>query len=172
MTGNAAGIGLFRTEILFMVAPTLPRASTQEALYRSILTIAASPVTFRTLDIGGDKVLPYLRKWRRRTRRWAGAPSASASTGLRCCALQFRALIAAGGDRDLRIMLPMVATASEFDAAQTLLERERPARRHSLRDAPRRGWSSASCSRCPRCSVRARRDAAPASISSPSARTT
>ena len=123
---NAAGIGLFRTEILFMVAPTLPRASTQEGLYRSILTIAGSrPVTFRTLDIGGDKVLPYLRTvqednpalgWR------------AIRIGLDRPALlrtQFRALIAAAADRDLKIMLPMIATPAEFDAARALLDRER-----------------------------------------------
>ena len=123
---NAAGIGLFRTEILFMVSPTLPRASTQEGLYRSILTIAGSrPVTFRTLDIGGDKVLPYLRKveeenpalgWR------------AIRIGLDRPALlrtQFRALIAAAADRDLKIMLPMIATPEEFDAARILLEKER-----------------------------------------------
>jgi len=123
---NAAGIGLFRTEILFMVSPTLPRASTQEGLYRSILTIAGTrPVTFRTLDIGGDKVLPYLRKveeenpalgWR------------AIRIGLDRPALlrtQFRALIAAAADRDLRIMLPMIATPAEFDAARLLLDRER-----------------------------------------------
>jgi phosphotransferase system enzyme I (PtsP) len=123
---NASGIGLFRSEILFMVAPTLPRASTQEALYRSILTIAGTrPVTFRTLDIGGDKVLPYLRKveeenpalgWR------------AIRIGLDRPALlrtQFRALVSAAADRELRIMLPMIATPTEFDAARTLLERER-----------------------------------------------
>ena len=123
---NAAGIGLFRTEILFMVAPTLPRASTQEGLYRSILTIAGGrPVTFRTLDIGGDKVLPYLRTveeenpalgWR------------AIRIGLDRPALlrtQFRALIAAAVDRDLKIMLPMIATPAEFDAARALLDRER-----------------------------------------------
>ncbi|HRK24108.1 MAG TPA: phosphoenolpyruvate--protein phosphotransferase [Beijerinckiaceae bacterium] len=135
---NAAGIGLFRTEILFMVAPTLPRASTQEGLYRSILTIAGSrPVTFRTLDIGGDKVLPYLRKveeenpalgWR------------AIRIGLDRPALlrtQMRALIAAAADRDLRIMLPMVATPAEFDAARTLLDRERERTRRLGRPQPR-----------------------------------
>lgn len=123
---NAAGIGLFRTEILFMVAPNLPRASTQESLYKSILNIAGQrPVTFRTLDIGGDKVLPYLRKveepnpalgWR------------AVRIGLDRPALlrtQFRALVAAAADRELRIMLPMIATPTEFDAARSLLERER-----------------------------------------------
>ncbi len=131
---NAAGIGLFRTEILFMVAPTLPRASTQEALYRSILGVAGNrPVTFRTLDIGGDKVLPYLRKvdeenpalgWR------------AIRIGLDRPALlrtQFRALLAAAAGREMKIMLPMIATIDEFDAAKVLLDRERErARKLSL----------------------------------------
>ncbi len=59
---GAAGIGLFRTELQFMVAATLPRTAEQFALYRAVLDAAGDrPVTFRTLDIGGDKVLPYMR---------------------------------------------------------------------------------------------------------------
>src|SRR5690348_10727517 len=59
---GAAGIGLFRTEMQVMVASQFPRASEQQQLYRSVLEAAAGrPVTFRTLDIGGDKVLPYMR---------------------------------------------------------------------------------------------------------------
>ena len=59
---GAVGIGLFRTELQFMVAPNFPRSSEQFALYRAVLDSADDkPVTFRTLDIGGDKVLPYMR---------------------------------------------------------------------------------------------------------------
>jgi phosphotransferase system enzyme I (PtsP) len=59
---GAEGIGLFRTELQFMVAETFPRAEAQETLYRSVLDAAGGkPVTFRSLDIGGDKVLPYFR---------------------------------------------------------------------------------------------------------------
>ena len=59
---GAAGIGLFRTELQFMVAPNFPRTSEQYTLYRAVLDAAGDkPVTFRTLDIGGDKVLPYMR---------------------------------------------------------------------------------------------------------------
>src|SRR5262249_30264405 len=59
---GAAGIGLFRTELQFMVASTLPRPGEQLSLYRTVLDAAGKkPVTFRTLDIGGDKVLPYMR---------------------------------------------------------------------------------------------------------------
>ncbi|MDP2732639.1 MAG: putative PEP-binding protein, partial [Hoeflea sp.] len=59
---GASGIGLFRTELQFMIASTMPKVDEQESLYRSVLGQAAGrPVTFRTLDIGGDKVVPYFR---------------------------------------------------------------------------------------------------------------
>ena len=59
---GAAGIGLFRTELQFMVASSMPRVSEQQSLYRSVLDAAGGrPVVFRTLDIGGDKILPYMR---------------------------------------------------------------------------------------------------------------
>ncbi len=58
---GASGIGLFRTELQFMVANALPRTAEQLDLYRKVLDAAGDrPVTFRTLDIGGDKVLPYM----------------------------------------------------------------------------------------------------------------
>jgi phosphotransferase system enzyme I (PtsP) len=135
---GAAGVGLFRTEILFMVAPSLPRAQAQEGLYRTIIDIAGRrPVTFRTLDIGGDKVLPYLRKideenpalgWR------------AVRIGLDRPALlrtQFRALLGAARERDLRIMLPMVATLEEFETAQAMLARERERIRRLGQSGPR-----------------------------------
>ena len=57
---GASGIGLFRTELQFMIASTMPKVGEQESLYRNVLRQAAGrPVTFRTLDIGGDKVVPY-----------------------------------------------------------------------------------------------------------------
>lgn len=135
---GATGVGLFRTEILFMVAPSLPRAQAQEALYRTIIDIAGKrPVTFRTLDIGGDKVLPYLRKvdeenpalgWR------------AVRIGLDRPALlrtQMRALLAAAKDRELKIMLPMVATIEEFEAARAMLNRERERMRRFNQSGPK-----------------------------------
>ena len=135
---GAAGVGLFRTEILFMVAPSLPRAQAQEALYRTIIDIAGrKPVTFRTLDIGGDKVLPYLKKieeenpalgWR------------AVRVGLDRPALlrtQFRALLNAAQERELRIMLPMVATVEEFEAARAMLMRERERQKRLSQAGPK-----------------------------------
>jgi phosphotransferase system, enzyme I, PtsP len=122
---GAAGIGLFRTELQFMVAPNFPRASEQYALYRTVLDAAGErPVTFRTLDIGGDKVLPYMRNieeenpalgWR------------AIRLGLDRPALlrtQLRALLRAGGGRLLKVMFPMIATVAEFDQAKELVELE------------------------------------------------
>src|SRR5262249_38895308 len=62
---GAAGIGLFRTELQFMVAATFPRTAEQFSLYRAVLDAAGSkPVTFRTLDIGGHKVRAYMHNAR------------------------------------------------------------------------------------------------------------
>jgi phosphotransferase system enzyme I (PtsP) len=122
---GAAGIGLFRTELQFMVAPNFPRASEQYTLYRAVLDAADDkPVTFRTLDIGGDKVLPYMRNieeenpalgWR------------AIRLGLDRPALlrtQLRALLRAAGGRSLKVMFPMIAAVTEFDQAKELVERE------------------------------------------------
>ncbi len=79
---NADGIGLFRTEFQFLVSATLPRRERQTALYKTVLDAAGDrPVVFRTVDIGGDKAVPYMRDGDHatRTRRWAGARCASRS---------------------------------------------------------------------------------------------
>jgi len=135
---GAGGIGLFRTELQFMIATTMPRISDQLSLYRSVLDAAGDkPVTFRTLDIGGDKVLPYMR----------AEPEENPALGWRAIRLgldrpglmrsQIRALLQAAAGRELRIMFPMVATVAEFDEAKALIERELTAlrrRRHKLPD--------------------------------------
>src|ERR671936_504010 len=122
---GAAGIGLFRTELQFMVAATFPRTAEQFSLYRAVLDAAGSkPVTFRTLDIGGDKALPYMET----------VIEENPALGWRAIRLgldrpgllrgQIRALLRAGGGRALRIMFPMVSEVAEFDAAKALVERE------------------------------------------------
>src|SRR5262249_47638752 len=119
---GAAGIGLFRTELQFMVAATLPRANEQARFYRSVLDGAGGkPVTFRTLDVGGDKVLPYMRNVEEQNPAlgWRAIRLSLDRPGL--LRSQLRALLAAAPGRELRIMFPMVATAAEFDAARALL---------------------------------------------------
>src|SRR5579864_1824552 len=122
---GSAGIGLFRTELQFMVGNALPRANEQLALYRAVLDAAGEkPVTFRTLDIGGDKALPYLDTvveenpalgWRA-IRLGLDRPGLLRS--------QVRALLRAAGGRALRIMFPMISMVEEFDKAKALVEIE------------------------------------------------
>jgi len=130
---GAAGIGLFRTELQFMVASTFPRTAEQFALYRAVLDAAGSkPVTFRTLDIGGDKVLPYMRNVEEENPAlgWRAIRLGLDRPGL--LRSQVRALLRAAGGRDLKLMFPMVATVEEFDEAKSLVERELThLRRHS-----------------------------------------
>jgi len=132
---GATGIGLFRTELQFMVAGQFPRTGEQLSLYRSVLDAAAGrPVTFRTLDVGGDKVLPYMRiveeenpalGWRA-IRLGLDRPALLRS--------QIRALLRAASGRDLRLMFPMIAAVREFDEAKELVERELTyLRRHNHR---------------------------------------
>src|SRR5712672_684034 len=122
---GSAGIGLFRTELQFMVGQSLPRTSDQPALYRTVLDAAGSkPVTFRTLDIGGDKALPYMET----------VIEENPALGWRAIRLgldrpgllrgQIRALLRAGGGRALRIMFPIISEVAEFDLAKGMVERE------------------------------------------------
>ena len=122
---GAAGIGLFRTELQFMVADTLPRVGEQLALYRLVLDAAGKrPVTFRTLDIGGDKVLPYMRNFEEENPAlgWRAIRLGLDRPGL--LRSQVRAMLRAGGGRELRLMFPMIAMVEEFDKAKSLVEIE------------------------------------------------
>ena len=123
---GAAGIGLFRTELQFMVAATFPRAEEQQKLYRQVLDgVAGKPVTFRTLDIGGDKVLPYFRNAPEEETPalgWRAVRLALDRPGL--YKTQLRALLKASAGRELRIMVPMVTQVSELRAARRLITQE------------------------------------------------
>ncbi|MDR3494218.1 MAG: phosphoenolpyruvate--protein phosphotransferase [Ancalomicrobiaceae bacterium] len=124
---GASGIGLFRTELQFMVASSFPRLSEQERLYRSVLDAAGDkPVTFRSLDIGGDKVLPYVRQSEEEENPamgWRAIRLGLDRPGL--LRTQIRALLKASGGRDLRLMFPMVTDISEFERAKAMVEREK-----------------------------------------------
>jgi phosphotransferase system, enzyme I, PtsP len=122
---GAEGIGLFRTEFQFMVAEELPRFNAQTALYRRVLDAAGSmPVTFRTLDLGGDKVLPYMEADREDNPAlgWRAVRMGLDRPAL--LKLQLRALIAAARGRPLRIMFPLIASVQEFRDARTLVDQE------------------------------------------------
>ena len=122
---GADGIGLYRTEIPFMNSTDFPDVDRQVEIYKRVINAAAGkPVTFRTLDIGGDKNLPY----------WHTGKEENPAMGWRAVRIaldrpvlmrhQFRALIQAAEGQELRLMFPMITEVSEFDAARNLLDRE------------------------------------------------
>jgi phosphotransferase system, enzyme I, PtsP len=123
---GAGGIGLFRTELQFMVASAFPRAEAQEELYRDVLDAAGKkPVTFRTLDIGGDKALPYFRDVpveENPAMGWRAIRMSLDRPGL--LRTQVRALLKAAGGRELRVMLPMITEVTEVIAARDIIDRE------------------------------------------------
>ncbi|GGC06004.1 phosphoenolpyruvate--protein phosphotransferase [Novosphingobium endophyticum] len=125
LTG-ADGIGLFRTEFQFLVSATLPQRERQTRLYRDVLEAAGDkPVMFRTVDIGGDKILPYLRHddgegEENPAMGWRALRVALERDGL--LKVQARALLEAGGGRTLNVMFPMVAEPWEFDAAKAVFD--------------------------------------------------
>jgi len=123
--GGAEGIGLYRTEVPFMIRDSFPDVPTQTEIYGKILDAAGGkPVVFRTLDVGGDKVLPY----------WRGGDEANPAMGWRAIRIgldrpallrrQLRALLHAAAGRSLSVMFPMVSDVAEFEAAKALLQRE------------------------------------------------
>ena len=122
---GADGVGLYRTEIPFMVRSEFPDVDAQAWLYGRVLDLAdGRPVTFRTLDVGGDKVLPYVGAfgddnpamgWR------------AIRIGLDRPAMlrrQLRALIQAANGRPLSVMFPMIAEVAELLSARRLLDLE------------------------------------------------
>jgi phosphoenolpyruvate-protein phosphotransferase len=120
---GAEGIGLVRTELLFLGRSTPPTVGEQRSTYARILEVMGDrPVVFRTLDVGGDKPAEW---------QSAGAETNPAlgvrglRLGLRRPDLlddQFSALLQAASGRELRVMLPMVAAREEVDAARGRLE--------------------------------------------------
>jgi phosphotransferase system, enzyme I, PtsP len=127
MTG-ADGIGLFRTEFQFLVSATMPQRERQQRLYRDVMEAAGKrPVVFRTVDIGGDKALPYLRhdddEEENPAMGWRAIRLALGREGL--LKAQARALLEAAAGRTLNVMFPMISEPWEFDAARKLFEAQR-----------------------------------------------
>jgi len=138
---GADGIGLFRTEFQFLVSATLPGRDRQQRLYTKVLAAAGNkPVVFRTVDIGGDKALPYLTDIR--------DEAENPSMGWRALRLsleratlmkaQARALIEASGGKVLRVMFPMVSEPWEYEEARALFEEQVDWARKGHRKLPKR----------------------------------
>ncbi|HRN84999.1 MAG TPA: peptidase, partial [Hyphomicrobium sp.] len=122
---GSEGIGLFRTELMFMLSHSLPRVDRQTEAYGAVLREAkGKPVVFRSLDIGGDKILPYLRQ----------IPEENPAIGWRAIRMsldrpalfrmQIRAMLRAAAGQQLRVMLPMISVATEMDDARGLIDKE------------------------------------------------
>ena len=127
LTG-ADGVGLFRTEFQFLVSATMPQRERQQRLYRDVLDAAGDkPVVFRTVDIGGDKALPYMRQDNEVEENpamgWRAIRVALERGGL--MKAQARALIEAASGRTLNVMFPMVSEPWEFDEARAIFEAQR-----------------------------------------------
>lgn len=123
---GGAGIGLFRTEFQFLVAKTLPRVIEQEEIYRAALDAAGPdrPVVFRTLDIGGDKHVPFLPRAEEENPAMGWR---AIRVGLDRPALlrfQLRALLYAAQGRDLHVMFPMIAEVSELKRCKQIVNKE------------------------------------------------
>ncbi len=119
------GIGLFRTELQFLIGTTMPRLADQISFYKAVYDSAeGKPITFRTLDLGGDKVPNYARRVREENPALGWRAIRIALDRPALLRYQVRALITAANGRPLKIMLPMVSEVSEFQAAKLLIDRE------------------------------------------------
>ena len=121
---GAEGIGLYRTEVLFMVRDRFPTEAEQVQIYRQQLEgFAPAPVTVRTLDIGGDKALPYFPiKEENPFLGWRGIRVTL--DHLEIFMAQIRAMIkASAGLHNLKIMLPMISSVEEVEEALALIRR-------------------------------------------------
>ncbi|AUW59822.1 phosphoenolpyruvate--protein phosphotransferase [Sphingobium sp. SCG-1] len=125
---GADGIGLFRTEFQFLVSATMPQRERQQRLYKDVLDAAGDrPVIFRTVDIGGDKALPYMRQDSETEENpamgWRALRLALDRDGL--MKAQARALLEAAAGKTLYVMFPLISEPWEFDLARALIEKQR-----------------------------------------------
>lgn len=122
---GAQGVGLFRTEFQFLASETLPSLEQQAEFYEdAIARSGEQPIVFRTLDLGGDKVAPFM----------GGDREENPALGWRALRMaldhpyffrrQLRALIRASRRKTLRLMFPMVCSVDEFTAARELVDAE------------------------------------------------
>ncbi|MCB1437527.1 MAG: phosphoenolpyruvate--protein phosphotransferase [Rhodobiaceae bacterium] len=122
---GAAGIGLYRTEFQFLLAATFPRMREQEKVYRAVLDAAdGKPVVFRSLDVGGDKVMPFLRHAHEENPALGWRAIRMALDRPALLRAQVRALLHAAAGRELSLMFPMVSEVGEFQRARAIVDRE------------------------------------------------
>jgi phosphotransferase system enzyme I (PtsP) len=124
-SSGAEGVGLFRTELQFLVRSTFPRRSELAAGYARVLQAAQGrPVVFRTLDIGSDKVLPYFAAPREPNPAMGWRAIRVGLDRPAVLRMQLQALIRAAAGQPLAVMFPFIATPAEFYSARDALLRE------------------------------------------------
>ena len=138
---GADGIGLFRTEFQFLISATMPGRERQQRLYSKVLEAAGDrPVVFRTVDIGGDKALPYLADVHDEAENpamgWRALRLSLERSNL--MKAQARSLIEAAAGKVLRVMFPMVSEPWEYEEARALFEEQVEWARHSHKKLPSR----------------------------------
>ena len=137
LENGAEGVGLLRTEFLFLDRETMPGEDEQHEAYGQIAgALEGRPLVLRTLDVGADKPLPYLR----------ARPEANPFLGVRGIRLQlerpelletqFRAVLRTAAEHPLKVMFPMVATLAEYRHARSALERVRVELEHEGTPVP------------------------------------
>lgn len=126
LTGSGAeGVGLFRTELQFLANRSVPKRGDLARLYARVMDAAkGKPVVFRTLDIGSDKVLPYMKRPEEPNPAlgWRAIRVGLDRPGI--MRMQLQALIRATAGRPLHVMFPFIAQLDEFRAARDILDRE------------------------------------------------
>ncbi len=119
------GVGLYRTELPFMTSNQLPDSETQTQIYKkAILQVGDKPLTFRTLDIGSDKVLPYFDNTGEKNPAMGWRSIRITLDRRALLRSQLRAFIRAVNGKELRIMFPMISDIGEFLEARKTLEIE------------------------------------------------
>lgn len=122
---GAEGIGLFRTEFQFMVSPALPKVDEQTKIYKAALDAAGNkPVVFRTLDIGGDKQVPFLPREEEENPAMGWRAIRIALDRPALLRFQLRALLYAAEGKDLHVMFPMIAEVAELRKCKAILNKE------------------------------------------------
>ena len=120
---DAEGIGLFRSEFLFMDAKELPSEEEQFAAYQKVaLRMKDKPVIIRTLDVGGDKEIPYLNMKAEENPFMGFRAIRYCLNNAEQYKVQLRALLRASAFGDIKIMLPLVTTVDEVREAKALVE--------------------------------------------------
>ena len=125
---GAEAVGLYRTEFLYMDSQDFPTEEDQYEAYKAVLEgMNGKPVVVRTMDIGGDKELPYfdLPKEMNPFLGYRALRISISETGNQMSRTQLRALLRASVHGKLRIMFPMVALLTEFRTAKGILEEEK-----------------------------------------------